>query len=647
MLKPMNTNTQNTKETLSFQTEVNQILHLMIHALYSNKEIFLRELISNAADACDKLRFEAIANDALYEGEKEFKIEIDFDQKNNILTITDNGVGMSREEVIGNIGTIARSGTKAFMQKLSGDQKADANLIGQFGVGFYSAFIVAKKVELITRRAGLSNDLGVKWTAELKTESVASNNECPDGFSIEQINVENRGTKIILYLKDEEKEFCENFRVRHLITQYSDHIPFSIKIRKHEYKDGKETIGDWETVNKANALWLRSKAEISEDEYQSFYKHIAHDYENALSWTHNKVEGKLEYTSLLYIPTHPPFDLWEAKPKHGIKIYVRRVFIRDDVEQILPRFLRFVRGVVDSNDLPLNVSREMLQGSKIIEQIKNASIKRVLTLIEDLAQNKPEDYQKFWDNFGKVLKEGVVEEPEQKEIIQKLLRFNSTHSSESENQQITSLDNYIERKKEGQDKIYYLTAENINAAKNSPHLEIFRKHGIEVLLLTDRIDEWLVRQLHEFKGLNWASIADSKLDISTLPGEDKKAIERIDAQSKDLVERIKKSLVDKVSDVKISHRLTNSPACIVLDDNHLAGYMKEWLKSVGQNAPDSKPILEINPEHPLLTRMNLEIDETRFGDWAKVLLDQAVLAEGGQLENPAEFVSKLNQLMFK
>jgi len=634
-----------TKENLTFQTEVNQIFHLMIHALYSHKEIFLRELISNASDACDKLRFEAISDDSLYASDKDLKIVIDFDPKKNIISITDNGIGMNRQEVIENIGTIAKSGTKQFMQKLTGDKQHDANLIGQFGVGFYSSFIVAKKVELFTRRAGLKPEDGIHWYAELKSDA-GSESDCPEGFTLEQTKLDNRGTKIVLHLKKEETEFIDNFRVRNLIKQYSDHIPWAIKLRKHEYKDGKETIGDWETVNKANALWLRPKNEIKEDEYQSFYKDIAHDWENPLIWTHNKVEGKLEYTSLLYIPSRPPFDLWEAKPKHGIKIYVRRVFIRDDVEQIMPRFLRFVRGVIDSNDLPLNVSREMLQSSKIIEQIKNAAVKRVLSLIEELASNKKDDFQKFWDNFGKVIKEGVIEEPEQKDKILNLLRFNSTFSSEAEEKEIVSLNDYLERKKEGQDKIYYLTAENNLSARNSPHLEIFRKNEIEVLLLSDRIDEWLVRQVNEFQGVKLQSIADNKLDIATLPGEDKKKIETINDQSKDLVERIKKSLGSNVSDVKVSHRLTNSPACIVLDENHLAGYMKEWLKNVGQSAPDTKPILEINPEHPLLTRMNLEIDEARFTDWSKVLLDQAVLAEGGHLENPAEFVNKLNQLMF-
>lgn len=631
---------ENKKETLSFQTEVNQILHLMIHALYSHKEIFLRELISNASDACDKLRFEAIANDGLYEGDKELMINIEVDNLTKTLTISDNGIGMSRQEVIDNIGTIARSGTKAFMQKLTGEQKADANLIGQFGVGFYSAFIVADKVEIITRKAGMPANEGIHWTSEITDKE--DNTDCPSGFTLENINVEKRGTKIILHLKDSESEFLENFRLRHLINQYSDHIPWSIKMKKADAKG--EAVGEWETVNKANALWLRPKAEITDEEYQGFYKHIAHDWEDALAWAHNKVEGKLEYTSLLYIPTRPPMDLWEAKPKHGIKIYVRRVFIRDDVEQILPRFLRFVRGVVDSNDLPLNVSREMLQGSKIIEQIKNASIKRVLTLMEDLATNKPEEYQKLWDNFGRVIKEGVVEEPEQKDNIVKLLRFATTQSPDV---QKVSLDEYLARKKTGQENIYFLTAENINAAKNSPHLEIFRKNNIEVILLADRIDEWLVRQITEYNGVKWLSIADSSLDVSTLPGEDKKEIERIDAQAKDLVARLQKVLVNKVSEVKVSHRLINSPACIVLGANHVAGYMKEWLKSIGQNAPDNKPILEINPEHPMLLRINLEIDESRFSNWAKVLFDQAILAEGGQLDNPAEFVNNLNQLIFK
>lgn len=633
-------------ENLSFQTEVNQILHLMIHALYSNKEIFLRELVSNAADACDKLRFLAVENAALYESagitDSELRVRVSFDKLSKTISINDNGIGLSRAEAIENLGTIAKSGTKQFLQSLTGDQKKDANLIGQFGVGFYSSFIVADQVVVESRKAGAPANEGVRWTSSLSDK--ADENKSPSGYTIDTINRPERGTTITLHLKEGEMDFADHFRLRHLITQYSDHISFPVQMQKPDSKG--EVAGDaqWEAVNRANALWLRPKNEIKEEEYQQFYQHIAHDWENPIAWSHNKVEGKLEYTSLLFIPSRPPFDLWEAKPKHGVKIFVKRVFIMDDVEHVLPRYLRFVRGVIDSNDLPLNVSREMLQGSKVMDSIRSAAIKRVLSMLAEMAENKPTDYQTCWNHFGRVLKEGVIEDRDQQETLMKLMRFATTRD-DSPNQ-TRSLADYLANMKEGQDKIYYLTAENHQAAKNSPHLEIFRKHSIEVLLLSDRVDEWLVRQVSEFEGKSWQSVADGKLDVASLPGEDKKAIERVDGACKALIERLSKALTEKVKEVKISHRLTSSPACIVLADGQLARYMKEWFQQAGQAAPDQKPILEINPDHPLLVRMNLEIDETKFARWAKVVLDQAILAEGGQLDDPAEFVKNLNGLMF-
>ncbi|SKA74447.1 molecular chaperone HtpG [Thiothrix eikelboomii] len=620
------------KENLQFQTEVNQLLHLMIHSLYSNKEIFLRELISNAADACDKLRFEAIGNDSLYENDSDLRVEVEFDSTAHTITIRDNGIGMNRDEVVSNIGTIARSGTKDFLQKLTGDQKKDAHLIGQFGVGFYSAFIVADKVTLTTRRAGVPKDQGVRWESDAQS-----------GYSLETVTKETRGTEIILHLKEEEQGLANDWRLRSIIRKYSDHIPLPVKMLKTAEEEG-QTSTEWEVINKANALWRRSKNEIKDEEYQEFYKHISHDWEDALAWSHNRVEGNLEYTSLLYLPSRAPFDLYEQKQQHGIKLYVQRVFIMDDAEHLMPRYLRFVRGVIDSSDLPLNVSREILQSNKIIDSMKSGSVKKVLGLLETMAKDEPEQYQKFWKEFGRVLKEGPGEDFSNREQIAKLLRFASTQTDSAD--QTVSLEDYISRMKEGQEKIYYITADSHTAAKNSPHLEIFRKKGIEVLLLSDRVDEWLTNSLHEFAGKQLQSVAKGALDLSKLDSEaDKEEQKKVEEQSKNLINQIKDTLKDKVEDVRVSHRLTSSPSCIVLNEHDMALYMQHLLKQAGHEMPSTKPVLEVNPNHPLLARMEAETDDERFAEWASVLLDQAILAEGGQLEDPAGFVHRLNKLM--
>ncbi|TXH69334.1 MAG: molecular chaperone HtpG [Thiothrix sp.] len=620
------------KENLQFQTEVNQLLHLMIHSLYSNKEIFLRELISNAADACDKLRFEAIGNDSLYENDSDLRVEVEFDSAAHTITIRDNGIGMNRDEVVSNIGTIARSGTKDFLQKLTGDQKKDAHLIGQFGVGFYSAFIVADKVTLTTRRAGLEKDQAVRWESDAQS-----------GYSLETVTKETRGTEIVLHLKEEEQGLANDWRLRSIIRKYSDHIPLPVKMLKAAEEEG-QTSTEWEVINKANALWRRSKNEIKDEEYQEFYKHISHDWEDALAWSHNRVEGNLEYTSLLYLPSRAPFDLYEQKQQHGIKLYVQRVFIMDDAEHLMPRYLRFVRGVIDSSDLPLNVSREILQSNKIIDSMKSGSVKKVLGLLESMAKDEPEKYTKFWKEFGRVLKEGPGEDFSNREQVAKLLRFASTQTDSAD--QTVSLEDYISRMKEGQDKIYYITADSHTAAKNSPHLEVFRKKGIEVLLLSDRVDEWLTNSLHEFEGKQLQSVAKGALDLSKLDSEeDKEEQKKVEEQAKNLITHIKESLNDKVEDVRVSHRLTSSPSCIVLNEHDMALYMQHLLKQAGHEMPSTKPVLEINPSHPLLARMEAETDDERFAEWASVLLDQAILAEGGQLEDPAGFVHRLNKLM--
>lgn len=618
------------KETLNFEAEVNQLLHLMIHSLYSNKEIFLRELISNASDACDKLRFEALSNDKLMEQDSELAIQIEFDEKARTVTIRDNGIGMSRDEVVEHIGTIAKSGTAEFLETLTGDQAKDSNLIGQFGVGFYSSFVVAEKVELFTRRAGSSATDAVRW------ESTGES-----GYTLEAIEREARGTEVVLHLRKDEDEFLNGYQLRSLVGKYSDHIPLPIKMHKDD-EEGKPT-DEWETVNKASALWVRPKKEISEEEYKDFYKHVAHDFTDPLVWSHNRVEGKLEYTSLLYIPTKAPFDLFEPNQTHGIKLYVQRVFIMDDTEHLMPRYLRFVRGVIDSNDLPLNVSREILQSNRVIDSMRSGSVKKVLGLLDKMAKKEPKQYTEFWEQFGKVLKEGPVEDFANKEQILKLLRFASTQNGSDA--QDVSLEDYISRMKEGQDKIYYITADSYNAAKNSPHLEIFHKKGIEVLLMSERVDEWLMGQIQEFDGKSFQSVAKGELDLAALKGEEEDKTES--EQDKKLLERIKKTLSDKVEDVRHSVRLTQSPSCIVLNEHDMAMYMQQLMKQAGQEMPTSKPVLEVNTDHLILKRMQEEKDDKRFNEWASLLLDQAVLSEGGQLEDPAAFVRRMNDMMLE
>jgi molecular chaperone HtpG len=622
------------KETLGFQTEVKQLLHLMIHSLYSNKEIFLRELISNASDAADKLRFEALSDASIYGGDADLKIRVSFDKAARTLTVSDNGVGMSREEDIANVGTIAKSGTREFFQALTGDQAKDAHLIGQFGVGFYSSFIVADRVSLVTRRAGAAAGEAVRWESDGGGE-----------YSIEAADKEARGTDVTLHFRDGEDEFLDDFRIRALIRKYSDHIAIPIRMEKsawdEEKKEHKPT-GEDETVNQASALWARPKSEVSEEQYHEFYKHVGHDFEKPLAWTHNKVEGRHEYTQLLYVPAHAPFDLWDRTHRHGIKLYVRRVFIMDDAEQLLPAYLRFVRGVVDSNDLPLNVSREILQQSKDIEAIRSGCTKRILTLLEDLAQNQKEQYATFWKEFGLVLKEGVGEDHANKEKIAALLRFASTNA-DSEEQGVSFAD-YVARMKPGQEKIYYVTADSFLAAKNSPHLEVFRKKGIEVLLLAERVDEWLVSNLHEFEGKQLVSVAKGDLDLGKLEDEaEKKEQEKQAGEYKDLTDKIKGALGEQVKEVRVTLRLTSSPACLVSDQFDMGGNLARILKAAGQKVPESKPIMEINPGHPLVQRLKYE--EPHFSDWSQVLFDQALLAEGGQLEDPAGFVKRLNELM--
>jgi molecular chaperone HtpG len=610
-----------TRETLGFQAEVKQLLNLMIHSLYSNKEIFLRELISNAADAADKLRFEALSNNALYESDADLKIRISLDKAARTLTISDNGVGMSREEVVRNIGTIAKSGTREFFQSLTGEQAKDAKLIGQFGVGFYSAFIVADRVTLVTRRAGLPPGEAVRWECDMGKEAGA--------YTIEPAEKAGRGTDVILHLREGEDELLEDYRLKAIVRKYSDHIAIPV------------IMGE-ETVNKASALWTRPKSEISEAQYVEFYKHVGHDYEPPLAWTHNRVEGRQEYTQLLYLPSHAPFDLWDRQHRHGLKLYVRRVFIMDDAEQLLPAYLRFVRGVVDSADLPLNVSREILQESRDVDAIRAGCTKRVLALLDDLATNKKEKYATFWSEFGRVLKEGAGEDPSNKDAIAKLLRFSTT----KEDQETVSLADYAARMKEGQDKIYYVTAETFLAAKNSPHLEIFRKRGIEVLLLHDRVDEWLVAHLADFAGKALVSVARGDLDLGKIKGEDgAKEPDHEVGKYKDLLMGLKRALGEKVKDVRVSSRLTESPSCLVADENDMGGNLARILKAAGQKVPSMKPILEINPDHGLIHE--IKPGDPSFDDWAGLLYDQALLAEGGQLEDPAGFVKRTNSLMLQ
>lgn len=620
------------KESMAFQAEVKQLLQLMIHSLYSNKEIVLRELISNASDAADKLRFEAIANGALYEGDSELKIRIAFDKAARTVSISDNGIGMSREEVIANIGTIAKSGTKEFFNALSGDQAKDANLIGQFGVGFYSAFIIADKVTLTTRRAGATE--AVRW------ESAGEGD-----FTLEVADKAARGTEVVLHLREGEDEFLSDWKLKTIIRKYSDHITLPIVMKKSEWKDGAEVATDEdETVNKASALWARNKNDITEEEYQEFYKHVSHDFENPLAYTHSRVEGKQEYISLLYVPGKAPFDLYDRERRHGIKLYVKRVFIMEDAEKLMPQYLRFVRGVIDTSDLPLNVSREILQSSRDVDAIKAGSVKKVLGLLEDMADNKPEDYAKFYKEFGRVLKEGPGEDFANKEKIAALLRFAST-KADTDAQEV-SLKDYVARMQPEQDVIYYITAESFAAAQHSPHLEIFRKKGIEVLLMSDRVDEWLLGSLTEFEGKKLQSIAKGDLDLGKLESDTEKEIQKkIEEEAKTLIERIKNTLGEQVKDVRVTHRLTDSPACLVSDEHDLSGNLARMLKAAGQKAPESKPILEINPSHKLVKRLENEAVDTVFSDLTLVLFDQALLAEGGTLDDPASFVKRMNSLI--
>jgi molecular chaperone HtpG len=629
-------------QTLNFQAEVKQLLHLMIHSLYSNREIFLRELISNASDACDKLRFEALDKPELFEGEGDLVIRVGFDKDAKTVTVADNGIGMSRDEVISHLGTIAKSGTQEFFSQLTGDQKKDAHLIGQFGVGFYSAFIVADKVTVVTRRAGLSAGDGVKWECSMTGDAAGE-------YTVEAIDKAARGTEITLHLREGQEDLLSGWKLRSLIRKYSDHIVQPILMKKEEWdKDTNEQVvsAEDETVNQANALWTRSKNDITEDEYKGFYKHVGHDFDEPLAWSHARVEGRHEYTQLLYIPSHAPFDLWDRNARHGIKLYVRRVFIMDDAEKLMPTYLRFVRGVVDSDDLPLNVSREILQESKDIDTIRAGCTKKVLGMLEDLATSEDaaekEKYATFWKEFGKVLKEGVGEDFANKDKIAGLLRFASTHADTPD--ETVSLADYIGRMKEGQDKIYYVTAESFNAAKNSPHLEIFRKKGIEVLLLSDRVDEWVIGNLSEFEGKQLVSVAKGGLDLGKLEDEaEKKDAEKAADEYKDLLEKMKTSLGERVKEVRVTHRLTDSPACLVADEHDMGMNLARILKAAGQQAPVSKPILEINPQHPAV--MRLKYEERQFDDWAAVLFDQALLAEGGTLDDPATFVKRINQLM--
>lgn len=631
----MTTETQ--KETLGFQTEVKQLLHLMIHSLYSNKEIFLRELVSNASDAADKLRFEALSDGGLYEDDPDLKIRIEFDKDAKTISITDNGIGMSREDVVTHLGTIAKSGTADFFSKLTGDQKKDSQLIGQFGVGFYSSFIVANKVEVFTRRAGLPTAEGVHWSSEGEGE-----------FSIATLERAERGTSIVLHLKDDDLEFADGWRLRNLVRKYSDHISLPVEMYKEQppaEEGAEEPAAEWETVNHATALWTRPRTEVKDEEYQEFYKHVSHDFKDAMTWSHNKVEGKLEYTSLLYVPSQAPYDLWNREGARGLKLYVQRVFIMDDAEQFLPLYLRFIKGVVDSNDLSLNVSREILQKDPVIDSMRSALTKRCLDMLSKLSKDE-EKYAEFWKEFGEVLKEGPAEDFANREKIAKLFRFATTHTEKAE--QTETLDAYIERMKEGQEAIYYVVADNFNTAKNSPHLEIFRKKGIEVLLLSDRVDEWLMSNLHEYEGKSFKDVGKGGLDLGAVEDEEEKKQQEESAKEySSLLERIKEALDGRIEDARVTHRLVESPACLVVGEQDMGMQMRKIMEAAGQQVPETKPTFEINPEHPLLQRLNDEADVERFNELTEVLFDQARLAEGGQLEDPAAYVHRLNKLLLK
>ncbi|HEY5810600.1 MAG TPA: molecular chaperone HtpG [Povalibacter sp.] len=616
-----------TSQTLGFQAEVKQLLRLMIHSLYSHKEIFLRELISNASDALDKLRFEALADPALTEGQNDFAVTIDTDDKAHTVTITDNGIGMTRQEAIEHLGTIAKSGTAEFLSKLSGDQKKDSQLIGQFGVGFYSSFIVADRVEVFSRRAGLPASAGVHWESRADGE-----------FTVSEVELPQRGTKIVLHLKEGEHEFAESFRVRSLVRKYSDHIAFAVRMKKSDQD------AEYETVNHAQALWTRPRTELKDDDYKEFYRHVTHDYTDPLAWSHGKVEGKKEYTSLLYLPSRAPFDLLHRDGARGLKLYVRRVFIMDDAEQFLPLYLRFVKGVIDSADLPLNISREMLQQDPAIDTIRTGLTRRTLDLLAKLAKDESEKYTTFWKEFGAVLKEGPAEDHANRERIAKLLRFASTHTG-NEAQDVT-LEDYVARMKPGQTSIYYAIADSFGAARSSPHLEVLRVKGVEVLLLSDRVDEWLMDHLHEFDGKSFRNVARGELDLDAVQtDEEKKAQEELAKEHGAVVERIKKVLADQVSDVRVTHRLVESPACLVLGEQDLGAQMRRILEAAGQKAPVAKPVMEINPAHPLLARVEKTTDEAAFNDLAMLLFEQATLADGGQLPEPGAFVQRLNRLL--
>jgi molecular chaperone HtpG len=645
------------QETLGFQTEVKQLLNLMIHSLYSNKEIFLRELISNASDAADKLRFEALKNDGLYDGDSDLKIKVEFNKKLKTITVSDNGIGMSRDEVIEHLGTIAKSGTKQFFEALTGDQSKDSQLIGQFGVGFYSCFIIAQKVEVITRRAGLGKNEGVRWVSEGEND-----------YSIETIVQEARGTKVVLHLRNDSKEFLNDYQLRNIINKYSDHISLPIIMDKEEQveveektkktkdvaegKESKEkekekkykTVITEETVNSATALWARNKKDVTDEEYNAFYKHVSHDFEEPMAHTHNRVEGKLEYTSLLYIPKRAPFDMWDRQQRHGIKLYVKRIFIMDDAEQLIPSWLRFVRGVVDSDDLPLNVSREILQHNKVIDSIRSGCTKKIIGLLKTMAKKEADKYAEFWKTFGRVLKEGVVEGDDYKKDLSNLFRFSSTHDDSEE--QNVSIKDYVGRMQEGQKAIYYVSANTHAMAKNSPHLEIFKKKGIEVLLMSDPVDEWVTTHWAEVEDKPLQSVTKGELDLGDLKDEEeKKGDDKKSEENEKLSERIRKVLEEKVKTVRATSRLTTSPACLVADENDMGRQMEQILKASGQEIPATKPILEINPEHPILKKIDGEANEDLFADWSQILFDQALLSEGSQLEDPATFVNKLNSLI--
>ncbi len=637
MAKTRKTNKEKSvgKETLGFQTEVTQLLKLMVHSLYSNKEIFLRELLSNASDACDKLRFEGIGDDSLFEDAPDLKIHVSYSADKKTVTISDNGIGMSRDEVIENIGTIAKSGTREFFGKLTGDQAKDASLIGQFGVGFYSAFIVGKEVQLTTRRAGRSSSEGTKWISTGE-----------GSYSLEKVDRKDRGTEIIIKLKEEEGELLSLLRLKSIITKYSDHIALPIMMEKEDWdKDKSENIktGEFEQVNQASAIWVRAKSEISTEQYQEFYKHISHDMQAPLAWSHNRVEGRQEYTQLLYVPSKAPFDLFERDSRHGIKLYVKRVFIMDDAEHLIPNYLRFVKGIVDSSDLPLNISREILQESKDVEAIRKGCVSRILGLLENMGEKDEEKYLGFWQEFGKVLKEGIGEDFGNQERISKLLRFSSTNSESGD--QTVSLAQYVSRQKEGQDKIFYVTAESFNSAASSPHLEIFKDKGIEVLLLHDRVDEWVVSNLTEFDGKKLTSVSKGELDLGDIAEEEKKARDKEANDYQVLVDKITEELKGKVKDVRVTFRLTDSPACLVSEENGMSINLERMLKAAGQNVPSTQPTLEINPNHPIVKRLKNPDNEKNLSDWSHILFDQAVLAEGGTPNDPAHFVKRLNSMM--